>query len=344
MALLALSMGVVCEPAVSCAGPQDAEAKPSTDSETLAVLILDTEDSPLARRLRQELEALGFEVDVRKARTTSLSDELREPNTIAAIEILPTSSGQINLVVKAPKSSKLIRHSLPIEAQQDPAAAELVTTRTVELLRAARLEYEQVRQRSTHSEPLRQRQELQPAPARPVSAAKHERLGPAFAAGGSVLTAPPFSPGFGGWFLVAWRTGDHWALAAEASLPLSGSTLQRTEGEVEARSSSYKLGVWLEPSREARLAIGGSAGAQLERTSFSGAARAPYTNAEAALWTWGPWLRGTTALELTTNLRVLAWATLGLSLPKTTVRVASKEITDFGRPSLNLGVGLEWSP
>ncbi|MFZ5895147.1 MAG: hypothetical protein ACOY0T_29070 [Myxococcota bacterium] len=306
------------------------------------VVLVDPEGSALARRLQQELEALGFDVQIRSENPKrALAEELREPHAIAAIEIRPARSGQVDLVIVGARSPDLIHQSLPIEARQDPASAELVATRTVELLRAARLELQAAREGQSAPVHRQARAELVASEA----AGMERRASKAVLTGGFALaSSPPFGLGTAGWVSAGWHMHEHWSLLAEISRPVSAGTLRRSEGAVDVSMNSYRAGSWLESLRSRRFSAGVGVGAQLEHVWLRGYAEQPYLSQASRRWTWGPWLRAGGALRLNTNLRVLATFTLGWSLPDTTVRFAGREITRVGQPSLNAALGLEWSP
>jgi hypothetical protein len=322
--------------------PARAQSDAATDdrSENLTVILLDPEGSPLARRLQQELEALGFTVQRRSASSPALAEELRPPRVVAAIEVLPARSGQIDLVAVSPRGSDLIRQSLPIEAQEDPASAELVATRTIELLRALRLELEAARQRA---KPVAERRASAPIRVEPAAPPEGDTRGAVLAGGPSLSAAPPFGIGVSGWVGLAWRAAPHASVMGEISLPLAAGSLERTEGEVGVLTNAYRVGASLETSREARLAAAVSAGAQLEFSWFRGFAREPYVGEDSRQWTFGPWVRAGGAVRLSTRMRAVVTGTAGLSLPTTTVRLAGREVARFGSPSLNAGIGLEWA-
>ncbi|HEX6763979.1 MAG TPA: hypothetical protein VF103_00845 [Polyangiaceae bacterium] len=322
------------EPAASAT---PAATEPDTAQPT--VVLIDPEGSPLARRLQQELEALGFDVEVRSESSRALDDELHAPHAVAAIEVRPARPGQVELVVASPRSAELIRRTLPIEARQDPASAELVATRTVELLRAVRLELDAARH---HEQTARGRPPKPTESEPPTASSPQESPGAALATGASVVGAPPFALGASAWLAVALRASPHWSGLAEVSLPLGAMTLERPEGDVDALVNSYRLGAWFESSRTARVGVGVGGGIALEHVSFRGYATAPNVSDDSRFWSFSPWIRVGGALRLSEKLSILLTSTAALSLPTTTVRVAGREVTSFG-PSVNAALGVEWA-
>jgi hypothetical protein len=340
--MVAMSCVSLLEPS-SLSAQAPAAAASDAPAARGTVVLLDPEGSPLARRLQQELEALGFRVEVRSARSAALAHELRAPHVIAAIEVRPARSGQVELVAVAPQSSDPIRRSLPIAARQDPAAAELVATRTVELLRALRLELEAAGKREgAPAAAARAAVEPEPEVARD-SGAVVESSSAVLLGGAALSSAPPFRPGASGWFAMGWRATPRWSSVFEIAVPLVAANLERAEGEVEASMTSYRVGAWLESSRAALAGAGVGAGLGLEYLAFRGYAAEPYTSDDARQWTWGPWLRAGGALRLSSRLRAVTSVTAVLSLPPTTVRLAGRDVARFGRPSVHAAVGLEWA-
>lgn len=161
------------------------------------MVLMDPGVPELARRLREEIDSLGFEVvNVRE-------DDARQPlelraralGAVAAIRITLFGPGTVDMSIVDRATGKTVSRKLAIATSSDPAATELIATRTVELLRASFMELS-----ATH--PARGDVPV-PAEARALSVVDEASRG----SGSVSVTAGPaltfdgggFGPSFGVW-------------------------------------------------------------------------------------------------------------------------------------------------
>jgi hypothetical protein len=305
------------------------------EQERPIVVILDAEDSPVTRRLRQEVEALGFSVQLKTtAPEQDASEELASARVVAWIEIKPARPGSVALSILDPKTDKIVRQALPIEAAQDPNAAELVATRTVELLRAARLNVK------TRVPPRAQPVPLPPGPrTTPEQRAAQLQVG----AGVGLSASAGWSSGFGASLNVAWLPSARFGAMAELMWPLTASRWQSAEGGIDGFANFYRLGAVFDALRGGTLGLRVSAGGEFQQLWFRGAANSPFINSEAHLSAWAPWLRVAPRLKLTASLCVVAAFMGAWTLPRSVVNFAGREVGRWGRPLLTGLGGVEWS-
>src|SRR5688500_8238648 len=103
------------------------------------VVLIDPGLPALSRRLEEEIEALGLSVvNVPEIGPgESLEDRARSAQAVAAIRVMSAGSGFVEMTIVDRATGKTVSRRLAIATPADPAAAELVATRTVELLRAS---------------------------------------------------------------------------------------------------------------------------------------------------------------------------------------------------------------
>ncbi|MGC4068029.1 MAG: hypothetical protein QM784_25950 [Polyangiaceae bacterium] len=107
------------------------------------LVTVDSGEEALTTRLCQEMEALGLTVivgdDVAEG-ASALETEARRRDAIAAVRVLDTRSGTVEMTIIDRATGKTVQRRLVIATPSDPAAAELIAVRTVELLRASLME------------------------------------------------------------------------------------------------------------------------------------------------------------------------------------------------------------
>lgn len=312
------------------------------EAERPIVVIVDSEDGTITRRLRQELEALGFSVQVR-AEAPPATSAPGLGAAVAVIEIKAARPGSVQLAIVDPKTTKILRQALPIEAAYDPNASELVATRTVELLRAARL---MVR---AQAEPEQPKAAPTPAPAPPPSAPPALRAEPISGSrllvgvGFGVAYSPDWTLGsdavLGAAFLFSGRLG----VVAELAVPMTPCQLVGPNGNIDAFSNRYRIGGVVEVVHESPVDLRFSGGVELEQLSFRGRADAPYVNAESHLLGWAPWLSAALGLRVVRSLRVTTGVSGAWTWPRSAVNFAGREVSHWGRPGFTAVAGAEWS-
>jgi hypothetical protein len=339
---LALALGAA--PALS--GPAVAHA---AEGERPLVVIVDAEDSAITRRLRQEIEALGFSVELLpEPPPLTMGEDSSAPRAVAVIEIKAARPGSVRLSIVDPKTTQVVRQALPIEAAHDPNSAELVATRTVELLRAARLTVRTQDPRSedsvtTNTKPAA----ATPEPSKPAPPPSEPSPEPAsqllVGAGGGLSCVPEWTPGFDASLSVAWWSAGRWGLLAELTLPLLSCRLEGPNGDIDALANRYRFGAVFEAFRERPFALRMALGGELEQLAFRGRAQAPYVNAESHLLAFAPWVRVGGSLRIARSLRVVTALTGAWTVPRSVVNFAGREVSRWGRPGLTGSLGAEWS-
>ena len=305
------------------------------------VLLVDPGSAPLTHRLREEIEALGLEVTVVPERDPSepLEARARAASAVGAIRITGSGSGSVEMTILDRATGKTVSRHLAIATPSDPASAELVATRTVELLRASLMELEA------------------PHPPRgdaPVTPEVQALAEPSFESGDSsfaVATGPALvvSPGLGVsfdvWVALSLRTASGAGVAARVVAPATGGELETPEGRVSASAWQYRLGGSFDgPSLSDRLSPRGEAGLALLTLSTDGSTRAPFRSVRQRSIAWGPWVSLGLELEVARRLSLLAAGDVTFLFPETVLRSAGREVATFGRPlaSANAGLELTW--
>src|SRR6188768_890144 len=119
---------------------------PGAHAQTTAktvVMVVDPSALPLALRLRQEIESLGLFVKwlpAERARLPSLEQEAASADAVASIRIAPMGGSDVDMTIFDRVTGKTVSWKLVAASTADPAAGELIATRSVELLRASLVE------------------------------------------------------------------------------------------------------------------------------------------------------------------------------------------------------------
>jgi hypothetical protein len=293
----------------------------------------------LSHRLQDEIESLGLGVTVvaEPQPPEPLEATARAARAVAAIRVTQSGTGAVEMTIVDRTTGKTVSRRLSIATPSDPAAAELIATRTVELLRASLMEL--AAEHPTRGdvtvtpeiEALKPR--LEPARQGTLSLA----LGPALAYSQSLGTA------WNAWAALTFVTRDQIGVTAQLSLPVTVARLQSDEGEVAVSASVLRLGAVLQLGTDAAPLIGRfQAGLALARLAVSGTADAPaYVGAHDDLLAWGPWIGAAVRPRLSTHFSAVFAADAGLSFPRTVIRSAGREVTTWGRPLVTGVAGLE---
>src|SRR5450432_1318089 len=106
------------------------------------VIVFEPHTEAVSQRLRQEIEAMGFEVALQpeSAEASSLESLAVAGRAIAAIRVKPLEAGGVEMTVLDRATGKTVHRELARVSAADPACEELVATRTVELFRASLME------------------------------------------------------------------------------------------------------------------------------------------------------------------------------------------------------------
>lgn len=310
---------------------------------TPLVILIDTGREAMTERLREELEALELQVTVvpEPSSAEPLEDRARAHGAIAAIRVTRSGSGAVEMTIVDRATGKTLSRRLVIATPSDPAAAELVATRTVELFRASLLELKSAHPpRGDVPVPPRIDALAPNPPTEPSASPSALRL--AFAVGAGLASNPEFVAAPHVWAAFTATNADRLGLTAQFSASLAPERLSAPEGQVEVLVSEYRLGVVYELGpRSNWMALRLETGALLSRLVVNGSAQPPYVAEREDRLTAGPWLATGLGVELVPQLSAWANASAAYLFPHTVVRVAGRELTSWGRPMLAARAGLE---
>lgn len=296
---------------------------------------------PLALRLRQEIESLGLAVKwlpAERAQLPSLEQEAVTAGAVASIRIAPMGGSDVDMTIFDRATGKTVSWKLVAASTTDPAAGELIATRSVELLRASLLQMA-ARPDAANAPPPPE----PPAPA-PAEATHEAAENLSLLLGPAVLYSTDFRPGVHGLSTLTWMPFARVGASASVLVPIVPQRLARSEGTVELYGSFYRLGGVLEaigPKAPVSLRLTVAAG--LGRLSLRGQPSADYTGASESRWVACPSLGVTARVALTSHLRLFVDGSGSIAFPKTVIRLAGREATEWGRPALSAALGLELS-
>lgn len=314
------------------------------DTAAGTVVISAAQTTPMLRRLQQEVEGLGFSVRIENRGFTERPPaELSTAGVVAAIEIVTTIPGFIALYVLEPKTARVIRQELPLEAPSDPTSTELVTTRAVELLRAARLEVGARTKpslpapppaaASVAAPPKTKDQPIQPKPTTEL------QLG----AGPGLSFVPNWrvSTNFGVTASYLGTRGFGWVGAIAGTITPARLTVADI-GWVEAAPTNFRLGGLFHAFRQTSLGLRVSGGIEWSQTKFTGEVTGPYTGSSVYISTFAPWLAVGASVRCSSHLQLITQLGGSWAVPRTVLRVAGQELRAWGQPALSASIQLEW--
>lgn len=293
---------------------------------------------PLALRLRQEIESLGLAVKwlpSERAQLPSFEQEAASAGAVASIRIAPMGGSDVDMSIFDRATGKTVSWKLVAASSTDPAAGELIATRSVELLRASLLQ-------------MAARPESPPAPPRPSAApaelARERPENLALWLGPAVLSSTDFRPGVHVLSGLTWMPFARLGVSASALVPVLPQQLSRPEGSVELYGSFYRLGGVLEATGpQAPVSLRLTAAAGVGRLELGGQASPNYRGVTEGRWVACPSLGVTARFALASHLRLFVDGNGSIAFPKTVIRVAGREATEWGRPVLGAALGLELS-
>ncbi len=320
-----------------------ADAAESDPARTV-VVVFEPHAEAVSQRLSQEIEALGFQVELKLEASPALPLEALalDARAFAAIRVKSLDAGGVEMTVLDRATGKTVHRELSRVTAADPAGEELIATRTVELFRASLLELN-----ADHPS----RGDVPPSP--PVEALVHheaelqvrQRSGTlSLTAGPSLMLMPEWRPSVQLWLEAAWASKAGLGIDAALQSSLSAAHLADREGSVDLQATSYRLGaVWDFDSDGARISGRLSAGWSLATLSVRGNASSPYVGLRADVLSWAPWASATGRVRVSNHLAILAELSGALALPREKVRFAGRDVADFERPACSLALGPELS-
>jgi hypothetical protein len=105
---------------------------------------VDAGEESLRSRLQQEMEVLGLDVDdigaVDAKTDAELEAQARRLGAIAIVSVSTADGGKVEMTIIDRATGKTVHRQLAGSTKNDPAAAELIAIRTIELLRASLME------------------------------------------------------------------------------------------------------------------------------------------------------------------------------------------------------------
>jgi hypothetical protein len=308
------------------------------DSTGSTVLLVDPGSAPLTHRLREEIESLGLEVTVVPEGDAAepLEARARAANAVGAIRITGSGSGSVDMTILDRATGKTVSRHLAIATPNDPTSAELVATRTVELLRASLMELE-----APH--PPRGDAAVTPevrALASPTAEPAESTL--AFAVGPAVVTSSRLGPSLDVFVAVGLRTESGLGASLRVLAPATGGALDGSEGRISAHAWKYRLGAAFEgPQLSELVSPRFEAGVAVVTLATDGAARSPFRGVRQQSPSFGPWLSAGLRVKLARRLAILAAGDVTFLFPETVIRSAGREVATFGRPLVSGSAGLE---
>ena len=313
---------------------------------TALVVLIDPGSPALSQRLEEEIEALGLSV-VKVAEIEpgeSLESRARSARAVAAIRVMKAGSGFVEMTIVDRATGKTVSRRLAIATPADPASAELVATRTVELLRASLMEL-------SASHPARgdakvtETVEAIAAPSAPPRSSAQRGSRVSLSLGPAVVFSPSLGPTANAWVGLTLFGPSRLGLSVQGLVPLESHRLDTEQGRIDVTASSYRVALALDlPLVPNRLSGRLLAGAMLTRVTAEGDTASPFVGEKAEFLTGGPWLGAGLELELSSTFSVFAGADCGLSLPRTVIRSAGRELVSFGWPLCTsaAGVSVSW--
>lgn len=314
---------------------------------TLVAVVTSEPNSPLARRVRAELQGLGVDVIVLKppdeASTSRapLEQAARSVGAVAAVRLVPSGEGRVEVWVADRVTGKAVVREL--DAPASGASDAAVAVGSVELLRASLMELhsgEPAHGDAPASDAVR-------SLALPVRAApRAPRLGLGVGAGAELgirgLGASADAD-LGVWVRVASRFGvrfiGHTALTPAHVVTSSGAVDVRSElfGATATYTFTDAASAWTP---------GVSAGIAAAHVSTSGTAVPPFVSASEATWSAAPLAGVGVAWAFAPGLRVRADGLALATLPPVHVKTPTTDVGWWGAPTLIVSLGIEvlWSP
>jgi hypothetical protein len=302
------------------------------------VLLVDPGVPTLARRLREEVEALGLEVRTVPAvePDVPLEDRARSAGAIAAIRITTSGTGSVEMTIVDRATGKTVKRTLALTTAQDPASTELIATRTVELLRASLIEL-------AAEHPPRGEVTLPPEVAETVTRELDDGA-PAFSLGAApavgFATEAPASANVE--LTLSLRTHSGFGAGVAALVPLGVSHVRVPEGDIELAATILRLGALYETApSDVGFSLRALVGGELALLSVEGIVSTPYVGSDEHLVGGGPWVGADFLYAATSQLRVFVGADAGATFPQLVLRSAGREVLAWGRVVGSVGAGLE---
>lgn len=332
LSLLALFSGVVAR--------ASAQNAPNT-----VVMVVDPSVLPIARRLTQEIESLGLVVRLIAAKSSDAPvrrDRALASGAVAEIHLAPVddAGGDVDMIILDGATGRTVDWKVPGPTAAEPTPLDLIATRTVELLRASLLELAARREAAAREQRTRAPPEPPPALPAPEAEARFS-----LATGPALLYSAHLRPGVLLQSSAVWLPFRSFGVSASALLPLAAADLETAEGTVDLLPSLYRLApVFVAGGASAAVSLRCAAGVELDWLRFQGSAIAPYHSAQVTRRAWAPFASATTRFRAAHGFYVFTELSAAFAYPRTVLRVADRELTNWGRPlgTAAFGIELTW--
>ena len=307
-----------------------------TASAETILLVEDEETSRFAKRVRAELKALGFDVEVMRAEgeptRASLEDSARTAGAVAALRVRTSRQGVEVWVMDRVTGKTVLREVVTGGADDDT----VVALGAVELLRASLLEIEAPAFEPTDVPPTPAVQKLVPPRPPPPEGAFSMVLAPALSLSPGDLGVVPQ--------LDVWarlRAADRFVLGLRLVLPTLPVIVEGTEGRASVTLASASVAgdvLFLDtPKWRGHAGVGvGAVWAHMEGTA-SQAFVGRGDDVLAAL----SYLHGGASYRLGSNVRLFGDLTFGVATPRPVVVFGERTVAAWGQPVGTASLGLE---
>lgn len=301
------------------------------------------------------MESLGLDVEDSIALASEVDGELEElakrVGAIAVIRVSAKGGGTVEMVILDRATGKTVRRQLVSSSVSDPAAAELITLRTVELLRASLMELKSPHPSRGEVSVPPQVEALAyvpppppPSGVKPTSIERAEKPRKLYAniyGGAAIQYAFDWSEG------VQFRAGGTVPLSrafrgqGELAIPVSPMRHRGAEGNTTLDVTHLRLGAEYDV-RYSRVGFAMLGGVNLAHLNFSGHPVLPYGSDPVNLLAYGGYLGANLSLRLVRRWSLRLEQTVYYLVPNTVVRFAGQRTATFGQPYGATALALEW--
>jgi hypothetical protein len=312
----------------------------------LVLVISDTDETQYAFKIRAELEAIGFEVDlVDESSLPQGTDRMvsfsRSRGAVAAILLAP-SNNRVEIIVRDPSGSGEDYKTVEVSTS-DKMTDSTFWLSAVEVLRASLIQSKPVSppqpveglavESSVAKSGNRQDEQEKNKSRRFIDL----ELGPAVVAA-SFKASPMMNIQLG----LAAHITDLVGLYVVGWMPLVPSSVERAQGEAKTQFGLAGGGLRLtfaKPDDLLRPSV--DAGFAAVFLKVRGRATTGYTDNEELVATGGPLLRGGLSVQLMERIRLRIDVNLGFAIVETVVRISGQSVATYGQPFLAGALNLE---
>ena len=330
---------LILTPITRVAFAQPLEEKPKV------MIRVDVGEESLRSRLQQEMEVLGLEVDDTLSGDAKTDAELeaqaRRLGAIAIVSVSTADGGKVELTIIDRATGKTVHRQLVGSTKNDPAAAELIAIRTIELLRASLMEL-----KSPH--PSRGEVEVTPRiealayvpvsvkpsgekPVPPQGAST--RIGESINlfTGASVNYASGWGVGTGFRGGAATTLVGPVGLQGDVTIPLVPLKHEGNQGTAFLDITEFSFGARYDVRRPV-LVFSLHAGAKACFMKFEGHAVSPYTSENVDRHAYGAFVGASLSLRWYRHWYFRLDQTAAVLVPNTIVRFAGARAATLGQP------------